>query len=145
MEAVLQANTEWCACGNVRKAARAVTHYYDNQLKATGLRSTQFSLLLSVSQHEDTMMTELAAMLAMDSTTMTRNIEGLMRLGLVEIHRENENPRKKLLAITGKGREKLSEAMPLWEKAQRRIEIGLGHNKLRGLLQTLTEVGMLTR
>jgi MarR family transcriptional regulator, organic hydroperoxide resistance regulator len=145
MEAALQSKTTCCACGNVRKAARAVTQYYDNHLKSAGLRSTQFSLLLSVSQHEEAMMSELAELLAMDLTTLTRNLEVLKKLGFIEIHREKGDARKKLLSITGNGRAKLSEAMPLWEQAQTHIENGLGHKRLLGLLQVLTEVGLLTK
>ncbi|HXH83164.1 MAG TPA: MarR family transcriptional regulator, partial [Candidatus Tectomicrobia bacterium] len=35
-----------CACFAVRRAARAITQHYDRRLRPTGLRATQFTLLV---------------------------------------------------------------------------------------------------
>src|SRR5437016_11397674 len=37
-----------CACSHVRKAARVVTQLFDEVLQPTGLRSTQFTLMVAV-------------------------------------------------------------------------------------------------
>ena len=36
-----------CACANLRKAARAVTQVFDEALAPSGLRITQFTLLVT--------------------------------------------------------------------------------------------------
>ena len=36
-----------CACFKVRKAARAITKLYEDVLRPSGLRATQFSLLMA--------------------------------------------------------------------------------------------------
>ena len=49
-----------CACANVRKAARAVTQLFDEVLQPTGLRSTQFTLLVAVARLGEAPVTRLA-------------------------------------------------------------------------------------
>ena len=66
-----------CACGNVRLASRAITQFYDRCLRPSGLRSTQFSLLLNIFLHDNISVGELADLLVMDQTTVSRNLEGL--------------------------------------------------------------------
>src|SRR5947209_7151029 len=66
-----------CACSNVRKAARAVTQLFDEVLQPSGLRSTQFTLLVAVALMDEAPVTELAGALVMDRTTFTRNLKPL--------------------------------------------------------------------
>ena len=40
-----------CANFNLRRAARAVSQFYDSALQESGLRSTQFSLLVAIYEH----------------------------------------------------------------------------------------------
>ena len=39
-----------CACANIRRAARAVTHLYDQELSGTGLDATQFTIVMALSR-----------------------------------------------------------------------------------------------
>ena len=36
-----------CACFNLRKATRAVTQYFDEKMRETGLRATQLGILMA--------------------------------------------------------------------------------------------------
>ena len=65
---------ESCACLNVRKAARAITQLFDEVLQPTGLRSTQFPLLVVVALLGEAPVTQLAEELVMDRTTLARNL-----------------------------------------------------------------------
>ena len=49
-----------CACGNFRKATRAVTQFFDECLEPTGLRSTQFVILAAVGAMQPTSIARLA-------------------------------------------------------------------------------------
>ena len=49
-----------CTCFNLRKATRAVTQAYDDALKPSGLRATQFTLLSVVAGRGPSGMTDLA-------------------------------------------------------------------------------------
>ncbi len=63
-----------CACFNTRKAARAVTRFYDDMLAPSGLKATQLTMLGAISISGPTRMSELADMLALVKSTLTRNL-----------------------------------------------------------------------
>src|SRR5688572_31775668 len=80
-----QAAVQCCTCFNLRKAARAVTQLYDDILRPSGLRATQFSLLMLIRGAGRLQLTELAEAAVMDRTTLKRNLALLEREGLVRI------------------------------------------------------------
>ncbi len=57
---VLPLDRPACACTVIRRAAREVTHLYDDALAPTGLRITQYSLLANLDRHGAIAMTDLA-------------------------------------------------------------------------------------
>jgi len=131
-----------CVCGNLRKTTRVITQFYDQHLQSTGLRTTQCALLRSISLHKNIAVGELAAILLMDQSTVTRNIEILNKHGYIKIVPEHQDARKKLISITTDGEHKLEEAIPLWEEAQRKIEQVLG-KQFNGFLETLESINKL--
>ena len=64
-----------CTCNNLRKAARAVTQYYDDALRPSGIRATQFSLLSAIKEFGTVSIGALAEESVMDRTTLTRNLK----------------------------------------------------------------------
>jgi len=68
---------------NSRRITRLVTQYYDNALAPAEIRSTQFSLLNSLSILGKISMKDLAMVLAMDRTTLTRDLQPLLKRGLM--------------------------------------------------------------
>ena len=72
-----------CACANLRRAARAVTQFYEQQLHGTGLNATQFTLLQFLSEAPGIAQGDFGKLLALDSTTLTRTLRPLIRLGWV--------------------------------------------------------------
>jgi DNA-binding MarR family transcriptional regulator len=109
----------------VRRAARAITQAYDRALAPSGLRVTQFTLLVALARAGAVPFTKLAGVLGMDRTTFTRNVAPLKRDGLLTTQ-AGPDRRVKHAAITTSGRKALARAIPLWEKAQRRITGGVG-------------------
>jgi len=63
-----------CACWRLRQASRAVTRHYERALRGRGLRATQFSLLALLTQTGPLTVSELAAKLGVERTTLTRNL-----------------------------------------------------------------------
>jgi len=114
-----------CACHKVRMAARAVTRSYDEMLRPTDLRATQVALLVAVASGEASSIAALAQVLGMDRSTLTRNLGPLESEGLVAIGAEGWR-RSRSLEITKKGRARLSEALPLWKRAQDLLKRKLG-------------------
>jgi DNA-binding MarR family transcriptional regulator len=115
-----------CACLKVRMAARAVTRAYDGTLRAVGLRATQLSVLVAVAIDGAISIAALADFLGMDRTTLTRNLRPLQKQGLISVGPEGWR-RTRNLEITKKGRSRLREALPLWERAQDALSEKLGN------------------
>ena len=116
--------SERCAAFRVRKAARVVTRVYDEALRPIDLKITQFTLLISIQMGEPESITELAEILGMERTTLTRNLSVLERAGLIDVREEGGRARH--MVVTEKGLEKLALAHPLWEEAQGRVETSMG-------------------
>jgi DNA-binding MarR family transcriptional regulator len=129
---------ENCTCFNLRKAARAVTRAYDEALKPSGLRATQFSLLSVVANRGPAGMTELAQALVMERTTLTRNLKPLMEQGFLEVV-DGADKRRRPIAVTPRGRQALDKALPLWRRAQAKFADGLGRSRWQDLLRGLEE------
>ncbi len=133
-----------CACFKVRKAARAITNLYEEVLRPSGLRPTQFSLLMATRVMGPVTVLNLAQVTVMDRTTLTRNLQILEKRGLITI-KPGEDRREREINLTAVGMEVLTKAIPLWEEAQERVREGLGEERLQNLLGDLSEVISLTR
>jgi DNA-binding MarR family transcriptional regulator len=120
-----------CAVMNFRQVSRSVTARFDDQLRPAGLRATQLNLLMAIETGAATTVTGLAEILAMDRTTMTRNLKLVRNRGLVE---------KTKIALTEKGRRTAAAALPLWEQAQAEILGSLGQKRWAALLSELAAV-----
>jgi DNA-binding MarR family transcriptional regulator len=131
---VLPLDRAACACTIIRRAARQVTHVYDTALAPTGLRITQYSLLANLDRLGATAMTELAGLLSMDRTTLTRNAGPLERDGLISVLPTGRG-RTKLVTLTDRGRRRLREAFPYWLQAQERLGHVLGAKHTAGLAE----------
>lgn len=133
-----------CACFNLRKAARAVTALYDDFLRPTGLRATQFSLLTLIRVAGRVSITDLAEEAVMDRTTLKRNLDLLEREGLVRIQ-PGADARVREVSLTSAAQKKLAEALPYWAKAQTQITGRLGKARSDQLLSDLTAAIAATR
>lgn len=126
-----------CACFNLRKATRVVTQMYDERLRPSGIRVTQFTILVAVQANQPISVKHLADLIVMDRTTLARNLKPLERNGLIAI-RPGEDRRVRQVALTGRGKAVLAKALPLWEKAQEEFLQSLGATRLAGLLDVLS-------
>jgi DNA-binding MarR family transcriptional regulator len=133
-----------CACFKVRKAARAITKLYEEVLRPSGLRATQFSLLMATRVMGPVTVVKLAQVMVMDRTTLTRNLQILEKRGLIMI-KPGEDRREREVNLTATGMEVLTKAIPLWEEAQQRVQKGLGEERLQNLLGDLSEMISMAR
>jgi DNA-binding MarR family transcriptional regulator len=106
-----------CTCFNLRKASRAVTQKFDEILKPSGLLVTQFTVLVAVAMSEAKTINELAEILVMDRTTLTRNLKPLEREGWLKIE-PGQDRRTRIVRLTDDGKATLTKALPLWKQAQ---------------------------
>jgi len=126
-----------CACFNLRRVTRAVTQVYDEYLRPTGLRVTQFTVLVALRNLHQSTVNQLADKLVVDRTTLTRNLRPLEDAGLVRT-RPGEDRRVREIFLTNAGEEKLQEALPLWREAQSQMRRALGRDRLERLLSDLS-------
>jgi DNA-binding MarR family transcriptional regulator len=133
-----------CACYNLRRAARATTRLYDDFLRPSGLRSTQYSMLMVTRVLGPVTVTKLAEMTVTERTTLTRNLTILEKKGLIVIE-PGKDRRERQVSVTERGVEVLMEAIPLWEAAQAHIEQGLGGDRMDSLMKDLSEIISLSR
>ena len=115
-----------CTCLRIRMAARRVTQMYDRHLEPSGLTITQFGLLGHVALMPEVTIGKLADTLAMDPTTLTRNLAPLVARDLVRSDPDPEDRRVRRLDLTAAGRAALDRALPLWKQAQNRLAERLG-------------------
>ena len=114
-----------CLCLHVQRAARALARRFDEAFRPVGLTNGQFSLLMSLNRPEPARMREVAALLAMDRTTLTAALKPLERCGLIAIGADPSDRRGRLLRLTGEGREVLAAAVPIWRRTHAEMEGGL--------------------
>jgi DNA-binding MarR family transcriptional regulator len=127
-----------CSCASLRRTARLVSRGYDQALKPAGLRLTQYSILANVAAAEGLSVTALAERLAMDRTTLTRNLRPLERAGWV-VRGAGADHRARTLGLTGEGREVLERARPLWQEAERSFRRRLGRERSEALRRLLDQ------
>ena len=123
-------------CASFRRAARAVTHLYDEELRATGLRGTQFTVLQALSLAGELTQGELGRMLAMDSTTLTRTLAIMDRHHWLT-RRHGEDRREWRFRLSKAGELQLRRALPHWKRAQARLQRQLGEDQWKALLNSL--------
>ena len=113
--------TKDCHCLAARRRARELTRLYEKKLRPHGLRATQFSILAALALKGPTPISELAELLGLERTTLTRSTAVLVRNGWVETDRW-EDARERLLRLTSPGRRKLEAAFPAWLEVQSLVD-----------------------
>jgi DNA-binding MarR family transcriptional regulator len=120
-----------------------MTALYDRELAPTGLRLTQYSLLATLRREgrdAGVAVSDLAAAMDMDRTTLTRNLRPLQDQGLVELGADPADARVRRALITAKGHAAFVEAMPYWRVAQDFVNRKLGEGNVSALHEWLDHV-----
>lgn len=127
-----------CTCAKLRRTARRVTQAYDRALKPAGLRLTQYSVLANLVWRGPLSITDLAELLAMDRTTLTRNLRPLDKAGWLAIG-EGPDRRSRAVAVTAAGRRVYKRALPLWKSAEHGLRRKMGPGEAAALRDMLDD------
>lgn len=127
---------EPCVCGRLRRTSRALTRRYDEALAPVGMTVTQFSIMRTLSRLDRPSLAELAETTAHEKSALWRTVQPLIRAGWIAADTEQRAQR---LSVTPAGREKLSDALPLWRTAQSKVSETLGANEA-ALIALLKEI-----
>ncbi|MBL8311481.1 MAG: winged helix-turn-helix transcriptional regulator [Burkholderiales bacterium] len=114
-----------CTNFKLRQLLRRVSLVYDHAMAECGLKITQYSLLTHVDRLGPITQADLARAMAMDSSTLSRNLKPLQSAGWIAV-RAGGDARSNALALTAAGRSKRGEAQALWKKAQLQLNETVG-------------------
>ena len=135
---------ENCVCFNLRRVTRAVTQFFDAEMRRHGIRPTQGTILLALNAKESWTMAELSDCLGLERTSLVRNLQPLQRDGLVTADGGGRGRRVEL-AITAKGRKQVEKFMPAWKSAQSTAVQVLGEKRWSALLADLEKVASVLK
>jgi DNA-binding MarR family transcriptional regulator len=121
-----------CSNFKLRQLTRRVTRHYDLELGRVGLKTTQYSLLSHVARLGPLRPGDLAQAMALDASTLTRNLKPLVDAGWIVVGAGSDE-RSHKVAITQAGRAKRAEAQPRWKAAQEALNGLLGVDEVHAL------------
>lgn len=128
-----------CACANLRRAARAATQVYDEELARNGLNIAQFTLLQALSLLGEVTQRGLGELLVLDSTTLTRTLRRLESRSWIR-RRPGADRRERLIALTAAGRVHFERAVPAWNRAQQTLARRVGRRRWKDLMRELSRI-----
>lgn len=122
--------------------SRVLTRLYDDALRPSGLRVSQLTVLVAIAKFGErpAKIGKLADVLAMERTTLTRNIGPLESAGLIRVARDPDDARARILILTRAGERAIEAAFPLWEAAQRQVRSAVGGGRLDEVHEQMTEL-----
>jgi len=138
--------TGYCASLNFRRTSRTVTRMYDTLMQESGVRSTQFAILVGIAKLQPVAMGTLAKVLMLDSSTLTRSVRLLQKEKMIEISKRSQM-RRRFLKLTPSGQKALQRSLPLWRAAHERFLAEVGADywlRLREDLETIAKSAIMT-
>jgi DNA-binding MarR family transcriptional regulator len=122
----------------VRKLNRMVTAIYDGAFASTGLKTSQFSVLVAVANRGKARPVELTKLLQMDESTLCRSVRRMCARGWLRLEREDR--RSHLIEVTDKGQTLIRNCLPAWQQAQKEVSQRLGTDNVASLRSALCEL-----
>ncbi len=132
-------NARNCAAMRMRRAGRALGDFYNATMEPSGLHANQFVLLVPPYLNEGMTINQLAEFAGLDRTTLTRNLQVLVKLKLITLD-PGQDQRTRVVHVTDLGRHTLLKALPLWEKAQKQVLAYLGQSEAAELYDHLDKL-----
>lgn len=130
---------EECAYFDLRRASRALSRFYDDFMRDTPIKGTQFSFLRMILVEKELTLSTLGRYMAMDRTSVTRALDPLIREKFVKIRKSDEDGRVRYVSLTKKGREAVEHAEPYWRKAQEALLDAIGSTRWQSMRSVLRE------
>ena len=114
-----------CLCINTRRAANAMTAYYDRNFAGMDISATQFSLMMNIKEIGKTNIKDLTNVVKLDKSTLTRTLAPLIEKGFI-YSEQGKNRREGNIALTEDGIRKVDEVRPKWISLQKQVVDSLG-------------------
>jgi DNA-binding MarR family transcriptional regulator len=134
---VVTSGLSGCSNMKLRRLTRLVSRHYDAHMAQCGLKTTQYSLLAIVTDRGPLLQGELARLLSLDASTLTRNLRPLLESGLVVVE-AGPDARSRQVSATPAGRDLRVQARQHWKRAQLAFNAALGAERV-ALLHELVD------
>jgi len=115
-------NLEHCVGNKLRRLSRIVDGYYRSSLKDFDITENQMTLLFVLNSKGTMDQGVLGKALALERSSISRNINVLQRNGYVA---KNDEYRPQVF-LTQKGTDLVKQLIPLWEKVMDNIILEIG-------------------
>jgi DNA-binding MarR family transcriptional regulator len=129
-----------CIAVRLRLLNRVVTNFYDDALRPLGLKVSQLNILIVSAKLGLARPAQVCAILQLDASTLSRNVERMRAHGWLEVVPE-EDARAQPFRLTPQGKRLIEKAVPAWEEAQRRATELLGDEGIALLDKAATKLG----
>jgi DNA-binding MarR family transcriptional regulator len=110
----------------MRRSARLLTRYYEEEMRGAGLTPAQFEILAMLSARGSISQCELAEKVGVDQTTLSRNMKVLAGRRWITGGESAGDKRAVVYALSGAGKKVLRAALPHWRRAQDHMRGVLG-------------------
>ena len=114
-----------CPFNNIRRASRAVTNEYVRYFDALPITAVQCPLLTKLYLGGSQTISVLADFLALDRTTLARNMKPLEAQGYIAVA-AGQDARERIVTLTEAGKQVLQEVLPHWEEAHAAVIAKIG-------------------
>lgn len=127
-----------CSSLKLRQLSRRVSQFFDAEVSSSGMKTTQYSLLSHVVRHSPVRQGQLADLLDMDASTLTRNLQPLIAQGWVRME-AGDDRRSRLVVPTSEGLAQQAYAQAAWKRAQQAFNARMGLERVQRLHEILDE------
>lgn len=134
--------TRECLVLKTRRAARAITRRYNALLRPFGIQSTQASILFAILRGGFSSISELAEMMAIERSALTRTLALLKDMGLIFADGAKQGKAQKV-QLSEEGQLLTERISPLWRQAQDEVRDEVGQEAWDNIQHALGVIGDL--
>ena len=130
-------NPSTCISGKMMRCNRKVANTFRKHISQFDITNSQLSILFVLTKKIELNQKEISDILFLEKSTVNRNIKRLVQSNFILQQGKNK------LSITEKGKNKVKEILPHWQKAMDEIREVLsddGEENLNQLVQKLTQI-----
>lgn len=132
-EQEVRAVVDSCVATRLRTLTRFVSGIYDELLRPLDLKVSQLNILVLLASQDENRPAKICEQLCLDASTLSRNVDRMRARGWLELDQDKEDARAHSVRLTDAGKELLRKALPLWKRAQEKVEMTLGKSTLESL------------
>lgn len=125
-----------CVCTSLRMATRSIARLYDRAFAPVGLRHVDVAILARLAEDGPLTLGNLAARLALERTTCSREVRPLLEAGLAEVV-VGKDRRQRIVRLAALGAERLALANSRWERVQGEVVREFGPDETSELVTAL--------